>query len=345
MNLKKTTMKNNYQNLIIAVVIVIATFYGCSFGMTKDLKIGFLLHSTSNVRWQTDIKYLEEKVQQIGATLIIKDALGDENVQLKQANELLKLGVDILIVVPANQNTAGGIVRAAHDKGVKVISYDRLIKNSDLDYLVSFEYERVGELMVEYVADRVPKGNCVVLWGDANDANAQFIKTGQERALSKINEKGQLKILYKTFIEGWDKTTAMVQMNEIMDFSNEKIDAVISSNITMSLGSYQALKDHGYAPGEVKITGMDGNADFINSLNEGGMTMTVLKPIKELANGAIDLAVDVAKNMNQTKFTTKVNNGRVDVPAKLFSPFVIDKTNYEKELIEKGYVKREEILN
>jgi len=326
----------------ICAIVIVVFFSSCS--RFNKVEIGFLIHSASNSRWQMDIKYLNDRAKELGATFIIRDAQGDENVQLKQADELLNMGVDILIVVAANQNTAGGIVRAAHDKGVKVISYDRLIKNADLDYLISFEYEKVGELMIEYVADRLPQGNCIVLWGDANDANAQFIKTGHERALSKINEKGELKISYKTFIEGWDKSIAMAQMNEILDFSNEKIDAVISSNIPLALGALNALKEHGYGPGKVIITGMDATPEFVNSLLKGGISMTVLKPIKELSYGAIDLAVDVVKHRNNKSFTSKVYNGRIDVPAILFSPLIVDKTNYEKELIEKGYIKREEIL-
>jgi D-xylose transport system substrate-binding protein len=291
-----------------------------------------------------DIKYLNDRAKELGATLIIRDAKSDENLQLKQAGELLDMGVDILIVVAANQNTAGGIVRAAHEKGVKVISYDRLIKNADLDYLISFEYEKIGELMVEYVAERVPEGNCIVLWGDANDANAVFIKTGQERALKSINEKGQLKIVYKTYIENWEQSTSRQVMNRILDFSPEKIDAVISSNIPLGMGAYEALSEHGYGPGEVIITGMDATNELVHSMLEGGMTMSAVKPIKELAYGAVDLAVAVVKNSSENNFTKTVNNGRKDVPAKLFPPLVVDKSNYEKELFEKGYLSREKVF-
>lgn len=326
----------------IYAFLLLMFFASCT--RSEDIKIGFLIHSSSNARWQMDIKYLNERAQQLGATFMMRDAKGDENLQLKQANELLDLGVDILIVVAANQNTAGGIVRAAHDDGVKVISYDRLIRNADVDYLISFEYEKVGEFMVEYISDHVPQGNCVMLWGDANDANAQFIKTGQERALEKVNSRGQLNIVYKTFIEGWDKSTSRMEMNKILDFSNQKIDAVISSNIPLALGAYDALEEHGYPSGKVIITGMDATVEFVKSLQEGGMTMTVLKPIKELAFGAIDLAVDLDKNNFKNNFTKTVYNGRIDVPAKLFSPIVVEKTNYEKELFDNGYLKKEDVF-
>jgi D-xylose transport system substrate-binding protein len=320
------------------VLMVAMLFSSCQ--KTKNIEIGFLIHSSSNSRWQMDIQYLKERAKEIGATLIIRDAQSDENVQLKQASELLDMGVDVLIVVAANQNTAGGIVRAAHEKGVKVISYDRLIKNADLDYLISFEYEKVGELMVKYVTDRLPVGNCVVLWGDANDANAQFIKKGQDVAFNKFNNKQQLNIIYKTYIEDWDKSTAKNEMDKVLDLSNQKIDAIIASNIPLAMGACSSLKEHGYEPGKVIVTGMDATSDFVESMKLGGMTMTVLKPIKELATGAIDLAVDVVKNSHENRCKTTVNNGRKDVPAILFSPVVIDKSNYEKELYDNGYLKR-----
>jgi D-xylose transport system substrate-binding protein len=330
------------RKIFIVLILFLIVFTSCK--QNKDIEIGFLIHSSANARWKMDIEHLNNRAKELGAKFIMRDAQGDENLQLKQAGELLDLGVDVLVVVAANQNTAGGIVRAAHEKGVKVISYDRLIKNADLDYLISFEYEKIGELMVEYVAERIPKGNCIVLWGDANDANAVFIKSGQERALKPLTEKGQLKIVYRTYIENWDQGTARQVMNKILDFSTEKIDAVISSNIPVGLGAYSALSEHGYAPGQVIITGMDATKDLIYSMLGGGMTMSAIKPIKELAYGAIDLALDVVKN-NKIHFTTTVNNGRINVPAKLFAPIVIDKSNYENVLVEKGFFTKEEIAN
>ncbi len=323
--------------------MIVCLFAVASCKSNQNIEIGFLIHSSTNSRWKMDIEHLKNRAKEMGATFIMRDAQSDENVQLKQANELLDLGVDVLVVVAANQNTAGGIVRAAHEKGVKVISYDRLIKNAKLDYLISFEYEKIGELMVEYVVDRVPNGNCVVMWGDANDANAQFIKTGQERALKSLTDKGQLNIVYRAYIENWDQSTSIHAMNKILDHSTEKIDAVVASNIPLGLGAYQALSEHGYDPGEVVITGMDATKDFVLSMNKGGMTMSVVKPIKELAYGAIDLAIDVVKN-KRIQFTKTVNNGRIDVPAKLFAPTVIDQTNYEKVLLEKGFFTKEEII-
>ena len=329
---------------VFLLLIIIIGVSSCKNLTDSKTKIGFLIHSTSNKRWAADLKYLNERAEELGATFIMKEAGGDENIQLKQAQEILDEDIDVLIVVAANQNTAGGIVRAAHAKKVKVISYDRMIKNADLDYLISFEYEKIGELMVEYVANRVPHGNCIALWGDPNDANAVFIKNGQQRAFSSLSEDKKLNVVYKSYVHGWNQAIAEKAVNNVLDFSNERIDAVISSNIPLGFAACNALSSHGYKPNEVVVTAMDASIGFIHSMLDGGITMTVTKPIKDLAYGAIDLAVDIAKGKNEEVFSKTVFNGRIDVPAKLFPPMVIDKSNFEKELIEKGFFTREEVF-
>lgn len=314
-----------------------------SFKSNDEVKIGFLIHATTSSRWQMDIAYVKERAAQIGATIILKDAGGDENLQLKQASELIKEGVDAIIVVAANQNTAAGIVREAHKSKVPVIGYDRLIKNSDLDYLVSFEYEKVGILMIDYVFDHLDGGNYVMLWGDATDANAIMIKNGIEKAIDKHPKSSRFNVVYKTYVPDWTYKNAYFLMNSILDFSPNKIDAVIACNDPLGIGAFSALSEHSYKPGEVIVTGQDATLDFVHSLLSGGMTMSVYKPIKELAYGAVDLVVALLKTGKAAGFDKTVNNGRKDVPAKLFSPSVVDKSNFEKVLIEGGVFTVEQV--
>lgn len=329
-------------NSVIYLGLIFIGLSACTTSKKADVKIGFLIHSTENARWASDLSFLKEKADELGAEFIMRDAKGDETTQLKQAYELLDLGIDVLIVVAANQNTAGAIVRVAHDEDVKVISYDRMIKNTELDYLISFEYEKVGELMVEYVAERVPGGNCVVLWGDPADANAVFIKKGQQRALESLSDDSKLNVIYQSYIPGWSGATAEYTMNKVIDFAEEDVDAVIASNIPLGLAACRSISSHNYKQEDVIITAMDATINFAHSLLDGGITMTVIKPIQDLAYGAIELAINVAKN-KATVTSTTVYNGRVDVPAILFPPMVIDKSNFDKELINKGYFTKEEV--
>ncbi|MBN2807435.1 MAG: substrate-binding domain-containing protein [Prolixibacteraceae bacterium] len=325
-------------------VVALLLFTACSNSGAKKVKIGFLIHSTSSSRWQMDIAYVQERADEIGANIVLKDAGGDENLQLKQANELLKEGVDALIVVAANQNTAAGIVRDAHQYKVPVIGYDRLIKNSDLDYLVSFEYDKVGQYMVDYAIEKVPHGNYVIVWGDATDANAIFVKNGIEKTLAPHIENGNVNVVFKTYVEGWTYENAKHIVDEVLDFTTEKIDVAIVCNDPMAMGVYAALEGHAYGPNEVIITGQDATLEFVHGMLDGKMSMSVGKPIKELAYGAVDMVVDLVRNNKAKGFDQVVNNGRKDVPAKLYSPYIIDKSNFESELIGKGVFTREQVF-
>lgn len=318
----------------IGLIFIFAVLSGCNNEKEKRVTIGFLIHSLSSSRWQMDIAYVKERAEEIGATVVLKDAGGDENMQLKQASELLNEGVDAIIVVAANQNTAGGIVREAHKKNVPVIGYDRIIKNADLDYLVSFEYDYVGQYMVDYAINKKPKGNYVVFWGDATDGNAIFVKNGHDKALASYIENGDVNIVYKTFVEGWTKVNAKHIMNEILDFYPDKIDVVVASNDPIGIGAYEALLEHGYNPNDVIITGQDATLEYVHSMLQGGMTMSVFKPIKELAYGAVDMVYGLLKDGEVSGFDKTVYNGRKNVSAKLFSPSIIDESNMEAVLIQ-----------
>ena len=329
---------------LVSVLFILMLLNACNNYKGKEVRIGFLIHTTQSERWQMDLSYVQERAQEIGANLILKDADGDENMQLKQAAELLEEGVDAIIVVAANQNTAAGIVREAHRYNVPVIAYDRLIKNSDLDYLVSFEYDKVGKIMIDYAVARKPHGNYMAIWGDASDANAVFVKEGNLKALKPYLESGEINLDYMSYVDGWSLDNAKHKFNEVLDFYDKKLDAVIVSNDAMAVGAFQALAEHGYDPGEVVITGQDATLAFVHSMLKDEMTMSVYKPIKELAYGTVDLVVELVKHHKAEGFDQTVDNGIKDVPAKLFSPSIVDKSNFEEVLIRSGIFTHEEVF-
>ena len=111
-----------------------------------DVYVGFILDTLKNERWYKDKGLFEEQVKQIGGQVKTLAANGIPEVQKKQAELLIEEGVDVLVVVPTDAEAAAEIVDIAHKADVKVISYDRLIKNADLDYYISFDNEKVGEL-------------------------------------------------------------------------------------------------------------------------------------------------------------------------------------------------------
>src|SRR6476661_4865267 len=121
------------------------------------VRIGFSMDTLKEERWQRDKQLVEQRAKEIGATLDVQVANGDDAEQTKQADNMLTKGADVLIVA--------SIVEAAHRKGVPVISYDRLIRNADVDLYVSHQVEKIGEMQAQYALQHVPKGNYLLIGG------------------------------------------------------------------------------------------------------------------------------------------------------------------------------------
>jgi len=164
---------------------VLGLIIGCFiFSLTSCLhnvkpKIGFLLPNLVSDRYLKEKEYFTKKIGELGGEAIIKSADYNDQLQIQQAQELISQGAKVLVVNSINLNSAAAIVRDAHDHNVKVIAYDRLISNCDLDYLLTFDNEKVGKLMTDYVTKLKPDGNYILLGGDKADKNAVWVKEGQ----------------------------------------------------------------------------------------------------------------------------------------------------------------------
>src|ERR1700737_4249014 len=159
------------------------------------VRIGFSMDTLKEERWQRDKRLVEQRAKEVGAVLDVQVANGDDAVQTKQADNMLSKGVDVLIVAPHNGEIAASIVEAAHRKGVPVISYDRLIRDSDVDLYLSHQVERIGEMQADYALKHVPKGNYVLIGGSPTDYNALLLRQGRMNILKPAIDRGDIKIL------------------------------------------------------------------------------------------------------------------------------------------------------
>jgi len=326
----------------LMIMGILGAMFFVSCNHSSKTKVGLVIHSLSNIRWQTDMVYLNKRAAEKNIELIVKVADDDENKQLEQARELLKEGVKVLLVIAVNQNTAAGIVREAHGFGVPVISYDRFIMNSDLDYLVSFHYEEVGQLMIEYATKIKPKGNFVFLWGEPSDANAQFIKDGHIKAMEAYNKQNQIRQYHKVFIEDWSIANTRHEMEKLLEFGDEKIDAIIASNANLALIAINLLEKYNQLD-NVVVTAQDISLDTYRLILQGKQTMSVYKPMKELAYTAMDLAASLAEGKRIKNLTQTKNNGRKEVPAILLKPLVVDASNIVSLVNSESLFKPEEL--
>jgi D-xylose transport system substrate-binding protein len=336
--------------LITFALITVALFSACVKGPEGDgtkrvkgtgpVRIGFSMDTLKEERWQRDKALVEQRCQEVGAQCEVQVANGDDAVQTKQCDNLLTKGVDVLIVAPHNGQIAASIVEAAHRQGVPVISYDRLIRNSDVDLYVSHQVVKIGQMQAQYALDHAPKGNYVLIGGSQTDNNAVLLMEGQMSVLQPAVDKGQIKIVAKQYAREWLASEALRIMEDALTKNSNDIQAVVASNDGTAGGAISALPPQ--LVGKILVTGQDAALDAVQRVVEGKQTMTIYKPIQPLAFSAVDSAMKLAKG-EKVDAKDKINNGKIDVPAMLFEPMVLDKNNVMQTVIKDGYHKLEDV--
>jgi D-xylose transport system substrate-binding protein len=335
-------MNKVFRSIVYAsILILFVGFYGCS-SKSNDT-IGLLLHDMEG-RWFTDLEYLQKHASDAGVKLIVKVADGNEKKQLEQAQELVREGVGVMLVVAVNQNTAAGIVRTAHKSNLEVIAYDRIIMNSELDYFISYDYQKLGAMLVEYAYKKVPRGNYVLLYGGSTDNNAQMMKLGQENFLAPFIENGDINAVYRTYTENWDEKNAAERLARVLDFTTEPIDAVIASNDNIAIAALEVFDQKNVKQPKV-ITGQDAIIEACQSIMNDKQTMTVYKSTNSMAREAISLAVDVMKKQKSTRDFGQTFNGRHNVPTLYLEPQVVDKSNLIEIITGDGMYTMSEIMD
>ena len=307
---------------------------------TGPVRIGFSMDTLKEERWQRDKALVEQRCKEVGAECEVQVANGDDAVQTKQCDNLLTKGVDVLIVAPHNGQIAASIVEAAHRQGVPVISYDRLIRNSDVDLYVSHQVVKMGQMQGQYALDHRPKGNYVLIGGSPTDNNAMLLREGQMTILKPAIDRGDIKVISDQFAKEWKPEEALRITEDALTKTNNDIQAIVASNDGTAGGAISALPPQ--LVGKVLVTGQDAALDAVQRIVDGKQTMTIYKPIKPLAYSAVDSAIKLA-HKEKVEAKDKVNNGKIDVPSILQEPLVVDKNNVMDTVIKDGYHKLEDV--
>jgi D-xylose transport system substrate-binding protein len=307
----------------------------------ENPKIGFSLESVEGERWQTDLNSFEARARQLGVRMVSADARGDDDLQFRQVTEMIKAGIEVLVLVPHNTARASRIVDAAKAAHVKVISYDRLVLNSDVDLYISFDPIEIGRMQAEYLVTVAPKGNYVLIEGSPNDANAKVLHDAQMRILQQYIDQGNIKVIADEYTKDWKPEEAYLHMLGALDSSKGNITAVLASNDGLAGGAIQALQEH-KLDGKIPVSGQDADLSAILRIIEGSQSMTVYKSIANQAALAADEAVRLTKGEN-IREDRMVYNGKKNVPAILLKGVTVTKDNIRTTVIKDGFQKLEVI--
>ncbi|MFH1189644.1 MAG: substrate-binding domain-containing protein [Candidatus Omnitrophota bacterium] len=306
----------------------------------KKIKIGVSLPTQRDERWVRDAQKMKDVAREEGVDLRMQICDNDASKQMSQCENLIAAGIDILVLAPHDATSAAAIVDNAKAAGLKVISYDRLVLDSDVDLYVSFDNFEVGKLMGEYLVKKVPMGNYAVFAGAPTDNNAKLYRDGAMSVIKPLADKGDIKIVMDQWITDWQPTVAMNLMQNALTATNNKIDAIVAPNDNTAGGIIQALEQVGLA-GKVPVTGQDAEDTAAQRILKGTQAMTVFKDTKQQAADAIHAAMRMVKG-EDAGATSTVNNRKKDVPSILLKPIVVDSSNIDEVLIKSGFVKIKE---
>ena len=307
----------------------------------KRVRIGFSMDTLKEERWQRDRDLFVARAKELGADVEVQAANGDDRTQTQQAENLLTQGVDVLVVVPHNSEVAASIAESAKRQCVPVLSYDRLIRNSDVDLYISFDNVKVGEMQAKYLLDRAPKGNYVLIGGAPTDNNALLFRKGQMNVLQPSIDRGDIHIVSNQWAREWQASEALKHTENALTQANNNVVAVVASNDGTAGGVVQALAAQGLA-GKVLVSGQDADLAGMQRVVIGTQSMTIYKPIKPLATKAAEAAVALGRGEG-VQTNGAVNNGMRDVPSILLDPIVVDRSNAVETVIKDGYQKLEDV--
>jgi D-xylose transport system substrate-binding protein len=315
----------------------------------EAVKIALLLPESKTARYEShDRPHFERKVKELcpDCEVIYSNADQDAAKQQNQAEAALTNGAKVLVLDPVDSASAAAMVARAKQSKVPVVSYDRLITGADVDYYVSFDNQKVGQLQGQALVDKLKadgktSGTIVMINGSPTDNNARMFKAG---AHSAIDSSGfTVGAEYDT--PDWSPDKAQAQMEQaITSIGKDKIIGVYAANDGTAGGAIAAMKANGLKP-LPPVTGQDAELAAIQRVVSGEQYMTVYKAIKPEAEVAAELAVALAKGQAAPagKVNAKVNNGQKDVPAVLLAPVSVTKDNVKSTVVADGFWKASEV--
>lgn len=333
--------------------------------------VGVSMPTQTSERWIADGKAVEAQLKDAGFTVDLQYANDDIPTQGQQIDQMILSDVDVLIIAAIDGTALAPQLEAAAEKGIKIISYDRLIRDSaNVDFYVSFDNFKVGVAQGNALlnglglvdADGAPTGqtgpfNVELFAGSLDDNNAHFFFNGAMSVIQPFIDSGDIVIPSgQTTIEQaatlrWQQATAQERMENLLTANYQggtKVDGVLSAYDGLSRGIITALQNNGYSGtvgnGFPVVTGQDAEIASVKLIQDGIQHSTIFKDTRLLAERAVTVAVDLLNGKEpEANNTTDYDNGVKVVPSYLLDVVTVTKDNITEALVDTGYWTQDQI--
>src|SRR6201986_237331 len=347
-----------FQSIVAATALGALILGGPAFAQGKST-VGIAMPTKASARWIDDGNNIVRVLKERGYNTDLQYAEDDIPNQLSQIENMVTKGAKVLVIAAIDGTTLSDVLKHAKDRGITVIAYDRLIRDTpNVDYYATFDNFQVGVLQAQTIVDKLGlkdgKGpfNIELFGGSPDDNNAYFFYNGAMSVLQPFMDSGKLVVgsgqkgMDKVATLRWDGATAQARMDNLLSafYGNKRVDAVLSPYDGLSIGIISSLKGVGYGTASQPmpvITGQDAEVPSIKAMLRGDQYSTIFKDTRDLAKVAADM-VDAALDGKQVTVndTKTYNNGVKVVPSYLLKPVVVDRGNWEKVLVDSGYYKK-----
>jgi len=350
-------LKTTILALAVAGLAAAATG-GTAMAQSKGT-VGIAMPTKSSARWIDDGNNMVKALKERGYDADLQYAEDDIPNQLSQIENMVAKHEKALVIAAIDGTTLSDVLKQAKAAGITVIAYDRLIRDTpNVDYYATFDNFQVGVLQAQSIEQKLGlkdgKGpfNIELFAGSPDDNNAYFFYNGSMSVLKPYIDSGKLVVasgqmgMDKVATLRWDPATAQARMDNLLSayYGNKRVGAVLSPYDGLSIGIISSLKGVGYGSADQPmpvISGQDAEVPSIKAMLRGDQYSTIFKDTRDLAKVAADM-VDAAMAGKQVTVndTKTYNNGVKVVPSYLLKPVVVDKSNWEKVLVDSGYYKR-----
>ena len=335
-----------HRALALLAALALLPALGCGGGSIEANKepigerkplIGMSFDSFLIERWQRDRDVFVSTASELGAEVNVQIANGDPKEQIAQIEYFIQKGVDAIVVVAVDCYGLADIVKKAHDAGIYVISYDRLVMNADVDLYISFDNEMVGTMMAEALAANIPSGgNIISIAGSPTDQNVAQAQKGFDGVI----EKSGLNVIVQEYAPNWLAETAYNVVNKAIA-EGLTFEGVRCGNDDLASQAFLALSEHRLAS-NVKLVGQDADLAACQRIVEGTQLMTVYKPVEKLAKEAAGFVVRMIQG-EKIEASTTIFDGTYDVPYEKLSPIMVTRNNIDEIIIDGGFHRREQV--
>jgi putative multiple sugar transport system substrate-binding protein len=330
-------------------------FTGCTAKDTSKL-VGVAMPTKSSQRWIQDGDNMKKQLEAKGYTVDLQ--YGEDNIdnQVAQIENMISKGAKVLVVASIDGESLTDVLKKAKDADVKVIAYDRLIRNTEnVSYYATFDNFKVGVQQATTIVkgldleNQAGPFNIELFGGSPDDNNAYFFYDGAMSVLQPYIDSGKLVVksgqtgMDKVSTLRWDGATAQARMDNLLsaNYTEARVDAVLSPYDGISIGILSSLKSVGYGSGDKKmpiVSGQDAEKASVKSIIAGEQYSTIFKDTRILAEKCVKMVDAIFTGSEPEINDTKTyDNGVKVVPSYLCEPVPVDATNYKETLIDSGY--------